>query len=110
MDFKRLFFFLGALSVLVGFVTGCETPAQQLDPRAADFLQPGVTSRAEIEKAYGPPQQTIDNGSGRTLLIWQIVYWAAPVGHSFEPMEDSTARALSVLVDQNGRVIKKLTS
>jgi len=110
MEFKRLILFFGALSALAGLLAGCETPAQQLDPQAANFIQPGVTTRADIEKAYGQPNQVIQAGNGRTLLIWQLVYWAAPVRHSFEPTEDSTARALSVLVGDNNRIIKKLTS
>jgi outer membrane protein assembly factor BamE (lipoprotein component of BamABCDE complex) len=110
MEFKRFIVFLGALASLAVLMSGCETPAQQLDPQAADFIQPGVTTRADIVKAYGEPNQTINSGNGRTLLIWQLVYWAAPIRHSFAPSEDSTARALSVLVDGNNRVIKKLTS
>src|SRR5512140_1079977 len=100
-------FFVPAVVVLLLSVLGCQSPAKRLVPGTDSMIKPGVTSADEVIKAFGTPEQTL-TGNGRKLMFWSIVYWASPPGSlSMGPTQDSHARALSVLVDENNRVTAK---
>ena len=100
---------LGSALLLVLLVAGCETPAQRLEPATVKVIQPGLTTKADVLKIYGTPRQSIV-GDGRTLLVWDVVYWARPDSTPFSPSDSTLARMLSVLFDENGIVLKSLLS
>lgn len=108
-DWLRLFLALCAGLAMLA-LTGCQTPAQQLEPGTADFIRPGVTTRAEVVATFGPPQQTLAS-EGRTLLFWDVIYWASNNRYAasgiLSPSEDSHARGLSVLFGPDDRVLAK---
>jgi outer membrane protein assembly factor BamE (lipoprotein component of BamABCDE complex) len=104
-------FVLGLLAGLALMaLTGCQTPAQRLEPGTADFIQPGVTTRAELVAAFGSPRQVLAS-EGRTLLFWDVIYWASYHRYKLtgilSPSEDSHARGLSVLLGPDDRVLAK---
>jgi hypothetical protein len=98
----------GVCSLMI--TAGCATPGERLEPGTVDFIQPGSTTRDAVIKVFGEPTQILKSGD-RTLMCWQLIYWAAPNQYpgsgTLGPSEDSTARGLSVLCDGNGVVLAK---
>jgi outer membrane protein assembly factor BamE (lipoprotein component of BamABCDE complex) len=90
--------------VCVAALTGCETPARRLDPKAVQTITPGVTTRQEVLQEFGAPFETISSGD-RTLLFYRRGYLGR--SNDYGPSTDSWLLVLSVLVGPDDRVLRK---
>ena len=95
------------LAALLSVLTGCETPAQRLDPGVSGSLKPGITTRAEVIQEFGEPKEIISE-KGRTMLYYQRVFAATPNG--LGPSNDTYVNALAVLLDEKDRVMQSRQS
>ena len=97
---------LGAwlLAAYLAVLTGCETPAELLEPVAVDQVKEGVTTRQEVLQAFGQPVET-RNGRNTTLLIYRQRYLG--MSSNYGPTEDSTLTLVSFLFGPDDRLLRK---
>ncbi|MFO1476300.1 MAG: hypothetical protein U1F98_06580 [Verrucomicrobiota bacterium] len=93
--------------ILSALLMGCDTPAERLEPEAVATIQPGVTTKKQVLQEFGRPKGTL-TGRGRTLLYFERDYQGGRMGMA--PTEPVSVVGLSVLFDQNDRVIRTLLS
>ncbi len=99
-----------SLLLLVGVVTtGCLSPGRKLNPAAVSQIQEGKTTRAEIEKMFGPPVSVFKSSEQKTLTLHKRQQnrhnpdWRGPVTSHAGAI---VLFGLSVLYDANQTVEK----
>jgi outer membrane protein assembly factor BamE (lipoprotein component of BamABCDE complex) len=94
-----------AAAVLLATQTGCETAAHRLNPKAAQAIKPGVTTRQEVLRDFGTPHETTCT-NGRTLLIYERNYYGSLTDLGPFQIQPTTCVDLSVLCDPSDRVLR----
>src|SRR5689334_10902044 len=92
-------------------VAGCSSPAKRLEPSVVGQIQEGVTTRADIERQFGKPDNAIIGSNRRTLVVYEygrVKPSAEPTTLSILPTPIGTVclRTLTVLYDDADRVEK----
>lgn len=59
-----------AVAVALLLATACATVGRPIDQAAVAQLKPGVTTRVEAERVFGPPQHQVVSGGGAVTLVW----------------------------------------
>lgn len=80
-------------------IVGCVTRpyGAQLDPAKVEQIEKGVTTRADLETLFGPPQYVTLAGNGERLLFYQ--------GSEYNPWTyESRQMKLQVIIGTNGVV------
>jgi outer membrane protein assembly factor BamE (lipoprotein component of BamABCDE complex) len=85
-------------------LTGCQTPAELLEPSAVEQVKEGVTSRQQVLHDFGQPEET-HNGRNTTLLIYRQGYLGS--SSDYGPTEDSTLTLVSFLFGADDRLLRK---
>lgn len=65
--------------------TGCVTSGRKIDQTKVDQIQKGVTTRDEVKKLLGAPDQIIRDANGNTTFQYHYVR-ATAKGESFIPV------------------------
>jgi outer membrane protein assembly factor BamE (lipoprotein component of BamABCDE complex) len=102
------------LSVAAALATaGCSSPGKRLEPSMVNQIREGETTRDEVEKHFGKPENAITGSNRRTLVIYEygrLKPSAEPTSLSILPTPIGTVRlrTLTVLYDDADRVEKKV--
>jgi len=95
------------LALLAAVLAGCVTGGRKFDAAAHTRIEPGVTTRAEVDALLGRPEYVMQD-AGRTLYRYAFEK-VRPYGAGYGSATIEQ-RGLDVLFDEQGRVWKKLHS
>jgi len=92
-------------------VAGCSSPAKRLEPSVVNQIREGETTRGDIERRFGKPENAITGSNRRTLVVYEygrLKPSAEPMSLSVLPTPIGTVwlRTLTVLYDDASRVEK----
>jgi hypothetical protein len=99
-------FIPGGLLLAALLLAGCTTPGGRLEPHVTDQIQPGVTTRAEVERLLGKPGSTASGAGGRAVTGYAYRTTGSAEDSSATGMQ-IRLRTLSVLYGPDDVVLRK---
>ena len=84
-----------ALALMASLIAGCASYGRKLDESAVDKIKKGETTRAEVLKSLGSPDQMTRNGSGDVTFQYMYVRATAKAS-SFIPIVGAFAGGANV--------------
>jgi len=95
--------------VVLGLVTGCESPGRSLDKSAVDQIRDGQTTRAEVERIFGEPKEMTKSPAGKTLYHYERFYGPFNSGQAgmAAPFADESSLLILTVLFNPGDIVEK---
>ena len=101
--------------ILAALLTACASSGRKLDQSKVDLIKQDVTTRQEVLKLIGSPENITKDGSGNTTFLYQYFH-ASAKGANFVPVVNLFAggvntKSQSVMIQfGSDDVVKSITS